>query len=89
MEGTVYRCSNGRLYGDGDLWERFERGTWAPCCWDVDSGTEWVYTTDDELLTLSPIPDVELPPELTLVASNGGVHVESPQSNARRPRRPR
>lgn len=81
----MYRCSNGRFYGDVDLWERFESGEWSPCCWDEESGTEWVYATTDDLLTLTPVPPSEIPTGVTVTATEGGVRVESTPTPAGRP----
>ncbi len=76
MEGNVYRCSDGQFYGDVDLWERLEGGEWSTCCWDEASGTEWVYSSDDELLSLTPVAPSDLPTGLTLTSTEAGVRVE-------------
>ncbi|SEO68588.1 hypothetical protein SAMN04487948_104173 [Halogranum amylolyticum] len=57
----IYRCSDGKYYGDVDIWKRLESGTWTPCCWDTESGKEWMETQDGELLILEPISQNELP----------------------------
>jgi hypothetical protein len=62
--GTVYRGSNGRYYGDVDVWERLEAETWVPCFWDVTSGNEWMKTQGQELLALIPIARSEVPDEV-------------------------
>ncbi|SFK82858.1 hypothetical protein SAMN04487950_1306 [Halogranum rubrum] len=59
--GTVYRCSDGGYYGNADVWERFESGAWTPCCWDTESGAEWVETGEGELLALEPTSRSSLP----------------------------
>ena len=64
---SIYRCSDGHYYGDAEIWEQLESGTWTPCCWDPESGTEWVETTEGELLVLEPIARSDLP---------DGVHTE-------------
>ncbi|SEO83229.1 hypothetical protein SAMN04487948_105378 [Halogranum amylolyticum] len=56
-EGNIYRGSDGRYYGDVDIWERFESGAWTPCVWDTESGVEWVETEDEELLSLVPLSE--------------------------------
>ena len=53
--GTVYQGSNGRYYGDVDVWERLEAETWIPCFWDVTSGEEGVKTREEQLLALIPL----------------------------------
>ena len=59
--GRLYRSSDGRYFGDADLWEQLESGAWKPCCWDTDTGEEWVETQDGELLGLQPVPPHEVP----------------------------
>lgn len=54
MEGTVYKCTDGCYYGDADVWAQFESGAWTPCCWDEETGKEWVETRQDQLLVLTP-----------------------------------
>jgi hypothetical protein len=51
---TVYRCTDGEEYTGADIWDRFESGEWRPCCWDVESGREWVCDRNDDLLMLWP-----------------------------------
>lgn len=58
---TIYRCCDGRYYGDVDVWERLESNVWTPCCWDAGSGTEWMETRAGDLLTLTPVPREALP----------------------------
>lgn len=60
-EGTVYRCSDGRYYGDVDVWQKLESGAWTPCCWDAESGKEWMSTRQEELLLLVPAARSSLP----------------------------
>ena len=59
--GTVYRCSDGRYYGDVDVWKQFESGDWTPSRWDEDTGREWVQTGDGELHTIAPVSRADLP----------------------------
>lgn len=77
MTYRVYRGSDGRYYGNVDVWERLERGDWAPCCWDSDSGTEWIETADGSLLTLTPSTPAALPPHRTTTTTCGGFVVEA------------
>ncbi|WP_255195069.1 hypothetical protein [Halorarius litoreus] len=49
-----YRGSDGRCYGDRDVWERLEQGEWSVCCWDEETGLEVVETDDNDLLFLVP-----------------------------------
>lgn len=73
----VYRGSDGRFYGEVDLWEHLEAGRWRPLCWNADTGVEWVERADRSLLALTPVSrsrapervDVERTPRgLTVVA---------------------
>jgi hypothetical protein len=59
--GKLYRSSDGRYFGDADIWERLESGEWKPCCWDEETGEEWVETRNGELLELQPIPSQAVP----------------------------
>jgi hypothetical protein len=54
--GSLYRSSDGRYFGDADVWERFETGDWTPCCWDTETGEEWIETRDGDVLRLRPVP---------------------------------
>lgn len=72
---TVYRGSDGNYYGDADIWERFEAGDWTPCCWDADSGAEWVETDSGGLLALEPIPRRKLPGDVAIERVGGGCSV--------------
>lgn len=58
---TIYQGSDGKYYGNIDVWNRFETGVWDPCCWDEESGTEWVRTEENELLVLTPVLEDDLP----------------------------
>lgn len=58
---TVYQCSDGSYYGDAQVWQRLESGQWTPCCWDADTGREWVENEAEELLLLEPVARSELP----------------------------
>lgn len=75
MGRTVYACSDGTYYGDVQVWERFESGAWQPCCWDDDSGTEWVVTSDGDLLTLTPVSHEDLPDRTNVERVAAGVVV--------------
>lgn len=86
MEGNVYWCSNGQYYGDVDLWERLEAGEWKPCAWDEDSGTEWVYTSTDDMLSLTPVSPSELPPGQTVTETSGGLRVETAKKQPSKPK---
>lgn len=72
---TIYECSDGAYYGDADLWERLESGTWTSCCWDEDSGAEWVETANNELLALNPISKHDLPDWVQVKPVTAGVSV--------------
>lgn len=75
--GTVYRCSNGRYYGDVNVWERLEAERWTPCFWDVESGHEWVETRTEEVLALTPISRDELPEEVEPECVAAGLAIDS------------
>lgn len=75
---SVYAGSNGRYYGDRDIWERLESGEWRPCCWNPETGTEWIETEAGELLVLEEIPRNELPESLALSQEEDGVSIETP-----------
>lgn len=75
--GTVYRGSDGRFYGDVDIWDRLESSTWVPCCWDEQSGVEWVETMDEQLLALVPTAQQALPEETQVVNTGGGIRLHS------------
>jgi len=66
MSDTIYVGSDGRCYTAVELWERLESGSWQPCCWDPESGDEWVETADGELLALSPVDERELPDDIEI-----------------------
>ncbi|SEO93488.1 hypothetical protein SAMN04487948_10867 [Halogranum amylolyticum] len=72
---TVYKCSNGRYYGDTDVWTRLESGAWKPFCWDTESGEEWVETQQEETLLLVPIPHSSLPEEVETERVSAGISV--------------
>lgn len=75
MDETIYRSSTGAYYTGTQLWRRFEADEWRPCCWDADSGREWVETTDGELLCLTPVSPADLPDHLRLERDGRGVVV--------------
>ncbi|MFC4360450.1 hypothetical protein ACFO0N_21095 [Halobium salinum] len=77
IEETVYRSSTGEFVTESQIWARFEAGDWTPCCWDTETGREWVGTTDDELLALSPVDDERLPAYVRLERSERGYVVHS------------
>ena len=77
MDETVYRGSDGEYYGDADIWERFEAEDWTPCCWDVESGCEWVGARDGELLALEPVSRSDVPSEIDLERVAEGLSVSS------------
>jgi hypothetical protein len=78
MHGDIYRCTDGRWYGDAQLWARFERGVWTPCCWDTESGTEWVETTTGDLLELRPVLQTALPADVTVAPTDAGLWIDRP-----------
>lgn len=49
-----YRASNGKYYSDKEVWEHLENEEWSICCWDEETGKEWVITEDDRLVCLIP-----------------------------------
>jgi len=73
--GRIYRCSDGRYFGEADLWDRFEAGVWQPCCWDTDSGDEWVETRDGRFLSLHPIPPSDVPEWADVERDADGIRV--------------
>ncbi|MFP8958503.1 hypothetical protein ACLI4Y_17455 [Natrialbaceae archaeon A-CW3] len=75
MWGTVYACTDGRYYGCTQLWERFESGTWTPCCWNAESGQEWVYTATGDLLCLTPVPPMAVPDRFEIERCEEGLRV--------------
>lgn len=78
---TVYSCSDGEYYGDVDMWERLESGTWTPCCWDTESGKEWMETRDGELLILEPISRDDLPGSVQTERVTTGTAVKKENSS--------
>lgn len=72
---TVYECSDGGYYSDVQVWERLESGTWRPCCWDADTGREWVENDEEELLLLDPVSPTELPSGVQIEHASAGVLV--------------
>ena len=52
-----YDGSDGATYADTDIWERLESGAWTVCCYDAETGQEWMTTADGRLLHLDPVPD--------------------------------
>lgn len=74
-EGTVYSCSNGQYYGDVDVWEHLESGTWKPCLWNPESGEEWVEKQDGELLVLVPVSRSSLPKQVQTESVAAGISV--------------
>ena len=76
MKETIYRSSTGEFWTGTEIWQRFESGEWTPCCWDSDSGVEWIETDAETLLCLTPISPSELPDDVTLERVSHGVVVE-------------
>jgi hypothetical protein len=62
----IYESSTGEYYSGLDIWMRFESGLWEPHDWSQETGQEWVKTESGEVLTLTPIPESELPDELSV-----------------------
>ncbi|SEL51348.1 hypothetical protein SAMN04488691_105154 [Haloferax larsenii] len=52
-----YSCSDGQQYSEVEIWERLEDGIWRVCCWNSETGEEWMETDDGELVHLAPVPD--------------------------------
>ncbi len=73
--GTIYVGTDGRYYGCVQVWERFEANEWIPCCWDAESGQEWVRTETDDLLSLTPISPSAVPDDLQIEYREEGVIV--------------
>ncbi|MDS0221888.1 hypothetical protein NDI54_11065 [Haloarcula sp. S1AR25-5A] len=62
----IYESSTGEYYSGLDIWMRFESGLWEPHDWSQETGQEWVQTEAGEVLTLTPIPESELPDGLSV-----------------------
>lgn len=75
MGGMLYQDSYGDYWSAVQLWEQLEAGHWNPCCWDPESGQEWVETEDGELLTLTPVSQAELPSDVRVRVVEEGVLV--------------
>lgn len=73
MDGNLYQDSCGNYWSAVQLWENLEAGRWNPCCWDPESGQEWVETQDGELLALTPVSEAELPNDVQLNVVEEGV----------------
>nr|WP_241429861.1 hypothetical protein [Haloferax larsenii] len=58
---SFYACSDGRYYSDVQIWEHLERDIWHVCCWDSETGGEWMETDGGELLHLAPVTEEQLP----------------------------
>lgn len=74
-DGLVYKSSTGAYYGDADIWDRFESGEWKPCCWDPETGKEWIMTDSGDLLLLLPISRHLLPAWTTVDDGADGVRI--------------
>ena len=74
-DDIIYQGSDGRFHGEADLWEAFEAGTWTPCCWDENTGKEWIETDDGTLLLLIPIPRRALPDGLHIQQDVDGLRI--------------
>ena len=58
MERSVYEGSDGHYYTEREMWRRLESAEWTVRCWDDSTGREWVITSEEKLLALTPIdPD--------------------------------
>jgi hypothetical protein len=64
----LYAGSDGEYYSDLQIWEHLEAGEWTVCCWDPETGAEWVEDDRKRLVTLRPVAEEGLP---------GDVHIES------------
>mgnify|MGYP006272700461 FL=1 len=82
-DGNLYRGSDGCYYGDVDIWEQFESGSWTPCCWNTETGTEWVETSDGELLRLVPVSQRSSSAEPHVEHVRAGLRVVSRPSKTR------
>jgi hypothetical protein len=76
MNETIYRSSAGEFVTGTQVWERSESGEWTPCCWDDESGKEWVETDAERMLCLTPVSPSELPDDVRLERVTRGVVVE-------------
>ena len=72
---TIYECSDGGYYSDVQVWERLESEAWRVCCWEAETGREWVENEDGELLMLDPISRSELPSGVQIERASTGVLV--------------
>lgn len=75
--GTIYRCTDGSYYGDVDVWSRLESGVWRTCCWDDETGEEWVENRDGALLMLEPISRDTVPDETDVDHVGDGISIDS------------
>lgn len=80
--GAVYICSDGRYVGDADVWERFESSAWKPCCWDAETGYEWVETEEGELLLLVPVSPSFLPDWMAVEEDADGIRIGGAEMTA-------
>lgn len=78
-DGTVYQSSEGEYFGDAEVWERFESGMWVPCCWNAETGKEWVKTQDGDLLLLIPISRHALPDWNSISHDADGIRIRKNQ----------
>lgn len=79
---TIYQCSDGGYYSEVQVWERLEAGRWQPCCWEEDTGREWVETEAEELLLLDPVARSELPEGVQIESASSGVLVRDDRLDA-------
>lgn len=80
--GAVYISSDGRYMGDADVWEQFESEAWKPCCWDTETGYEWVETEEGELLLLVPVATSFLPDGMTVEENADGIRIGDAEMTA-------
>ena len=78
-DGTVFQTSEGVYIGDAEVWERFESGEWTTCCWDTETGREWVETQEGDLLLLIPVSQYALPANTTITDDPDGLRIHSTQ----------
>lgn len=80
-DDTIYQSSRGGFFGDADVWEQFESGAWTPCCWDDETGEEWVETRRGDVLLLMPVRERELPEWVHVEHHDDGLRVTTEASS--------
>lgn len=68
---TVYRCSNGNVYTEEEIWEWLEADVWRPFCWDDQTGEEWMESSDGRILYLDPVDGADVPDDRTFDGIEG------------------